>query len=174
MLPDWYKSDCLPLQDAARAALADIFKGKGDLLDVYNDAPGGGGKGKGRRGGGGGGGGGGQGGDNWFQGFSFNPSSWARTLLSLVKRVGSTLGAVFIFIAAVSAISLWKPLLNSFTSLIRYVLRLGGPGARRAQQAPPPQLAGGTSGLGSSEQSVINKYAGDDYFAPDSGDEDAE
>ena len=164
------------MQDAARAALQDMFKDKSDLLAVYDDAPGGGGKGKGRSGGGGGGGSGGQGGDNWFKGFSFNPSSWGRTLLLLFKRVGSTLGAVLLFIAAVSAISLWQPLLNSVSSLIRYVLRLGGPGARRAQQAPAPQLAGSaaTSGLGSSEQSVMDKYGGEDYFAADSGEEDDE
>lgn len=152
-----------------------MFKDKSDLLAVYDDAPGGGGKGKGGSRGSGGGGGGG-GGDNWFNGFSFNPSSWVRTLLSLFKRLGSTLGAVLLFIVAVSAISLWQPLLNSVASLIRYVLRLGGPGARRAQQSHSAHLAGSTSasGLGVYEQSVIDKYGGDDYFAADSSEEESE
>lgn len=160
------------LQDAARSALQDMFKDKSDFLAVYDDAPGGGGKGKGRGGGGGGGGSGGGQGRNWFEGFSFRPSSWGRTILLLFKRVGSTIGAVLVFVIAVSAISLWKPLFSGVTSIIRYSLRLGGPGARRGQQTASPQLAGSTAstGLGLHEQSVIDKYGGDDYFAADSDD----
>ena len=156
-------------QDAARSALQDMFKGKDDLLAVYDDAPGGGSGGKGKGGRGGGGGGGGKGGG----GFNFDPSSYWRRFLRLSKGLVSTLGAVLLFGIAISAVSLWKPLLGSIASLFRYVLRLEGPGARRGQQATQPQLVDDSSYLGAYEQSVIGKYGGDDYFAPDSDEENS-
>ena len=158
------------LQDAARAALQDMFKDKGDLLAVYDDAPGGGSGGKGKgKGGGGGGGGGGKGGG----GFTFDPSDYWRRFLRLFKGLFSTLGAVLLFAAAISAVSLWKPLLASIAAFFRYVLRLDGPGARRGQQPPQPQLIDNASELGAAEQSAIGKYGGDDYFAPDSDEDEA-
>lgn len=158
-------------QDAARSALQDMFKGKDDLLAVYDDAPGGGAGGKGKGGGGGGGSGGGKGGG----GFNFDPSNYWRKFLRLSKGLVSTLGAVLLFGIAISAVSLWKPLLGSVTSLFRYVLRLDGPGARRGpgQQTAQPQLVDSSSDLGAHEQSVIAKYGGDDYFAPESDEENS-
>ena len=163
------------VQDAARSALQDMFKGKDDLLAVHDDAPGGGGGGKGRGKGGGGGGGRGGGGGKGKGGFNFDPSSYWRRFLRLSKGLVSTLGAVLLFIVAISAVSLWKPLLGSISSLFRFVLRLDGPGARRGpgQQNAQPQLVDSSSELGLAEQSVIGKYGGDDYFPPDSEEEDS-
>lgn len=161
------------LQDAARGALQDMFKGKDDLLAVYDDAPGGGSGGKGRgKGGGGGGGGGGQG----RGGFNFDPSSYWRRFLRASKGLLSTLGAVLLFGIAIGAVSLWKPLLSTISTAFRYVLRLDGPGSRRGpgQQTSQPQLVDSSSELGPSEQSVLRKYGGEDYFPPDSDDDDAE
>ncbi|KAL3162162.1 hypothetical protein ABBQ32_009870 [Trebouxia sp. C0010 RCD-2024] len=160
-------------EDAARAALQDMFKGKDDLLAVHDDAPGGGSGGKGRgKGGGGGGGGGGKG----KGGFNFDPSSYWRRFMRLSKGLVSTLGAVLLFAVAISAVSLWQPFLGAISSAFRYVLRLDGPGSRRGpgQQTAQPQLVDSSSELGPSEQSVIGKYGGNDYFAPDSDDDDAE
>ena len=147
-----------------------MFKGKDDLLAVYDDAPGGGSGGKGRgKGGGGGGGGGGKSGG----GFNFDPSNYWRRFLRLSKGLISTLGAVLLFGIAISAVSLWKPLLGSISSFFRYVLRLDGPGKRRGSgQQTAPQLDT-SSEFGLHEQHVIAKYGGADYFAPDSDEEDA-
>lgn len=148
-----------------------MFKDKGDLLAVYDDAPGGGSGGKGKRkgGGGGGGSGGGKGGG----GFRFDPSDYWRRFLRLSKGLFSTLGAVLLFGIAISAVSLWKPLLGGIAAFFRCVLRLDGPGVRRGQQSPQPQLVDNASDLGAAEQSVIGKYGGDDYFAPDSDEDEA-
>ena len=163
------------VQDAARSALQDMFKGRDDLLAVHDDAPGGGGGGKGRGKGGGGGGGGGGDGGKGKGGFSFDPSSYWRRFLRLTKGLISTLGAVLLFGVAISAVSLWKPLLGSISSLFKSVLRLDVPGARRGpgHQHAQPQLVDSSSELGAHEQSVIGKYGGDDYFAPDSDEDEA-
>ncbi|DBB00829.1 TPA: hypothetical protein ACH3X1_000757 [Trebouxia sp. C0004] len=167
--PSWNPFKNTKKEDAARAALQDMFKDKGDLLAVYDDAPGGGSGGKGKGKGGGGGSGGGKGGG----GFRFDPSDYWRRFLRLSKGLFSTLGAVLLFGVAISAVSLWKPLLGGIAAFFRYILRLDGPGVRRGQQSSQPQLVDSASDLGAAEQSVIGKYGGDDYFAPDSDEDEA-
>ena len=141
-----------------RAALQDTFKGKEDLLAVYDrPPPGGGGKG------GSGGSGGGRGG-NWWNNFgsggSFNPSDWGNGLKSALRRLGRTLGAVLLFMLILGAMALWQPVLASGTRLVRWVLRIDKPVRR-------PQLAGaatapGASHLGPYESAVIAIYKAED------------
>ena len=144
------------MQDAVRSALQDTFKGKEDLLAVYDrPPPGGGGKG---------GSGGGRGG-NWWSSFGsgggFNPSDWGNRLRSALRRLGRTLGAVLLFMLILGAMALWQPVLAGGTRLVRWVLRIDKPVRR-------PQLAGAAAGvpanshLGPYESAVIASYRAED------------
>ena len=144
------------IQDAVRSALQDTFKGKEDLLAVYDrPPPGGGGKG---------GSGGGSGGGKWWSSFGsgggFNPSDWGDALKSALRRLGKTLGAVLLFMLILGAMALWQPVLAGGTRLVRWVLRIDKPVRR-------PQLAGAAavlanSYLGPFESAVIASYRAED------------
>eukprot|EP00891_Asterochloris_glomerata_P003246 jgi/Astpho2/3246/fgenesh1_pg.00052_%23_49_t len=99
-------------EDAVRSALQDTFKGKEDLLAVYDRPPPGGGKG---------GSGGGRGG-NWWNSFGsgggFNPSDWGNWVKNALRRLGKTLGAVLLFMLILGAMALWQPVLAGGTRLL--------------------------------------------------------
>jgi hypothetical protein len=101
--PNWNPFKDTKKEDAARAALQDMFKGKDDLLAVYDDRGGGGGGGRGKGTGGSG---------SSDDGFHFDPKGWARSLWNAIKGVAKTLGAIALFGVLLAAVSLWGPLWN--------------------------------------------------------------
>lgn len=118
------------MQDAAKKALQQLLSGKKDILAAYDarDPPGGGGSG----GGGGGGGGGG------FGGFGDSFRDFGDNMWRFLKGLGSTLGAVLLFVGALVVMSLWQPIIAFCVATIRFVLRLDArsAGARRGRARP--------------------------------------
>lgn len=101
------------LQDAARKALQDAFKGKKDPFAAEEERrkkQGGDGGGGGGSGGGGGGGGGFGGGFN-FGDFSDGFKKW---FLNTLRALAATL----LFLGFILLFTLWKPLLDLLTKLV--------------------------------------------------------
>ena len=166
---------CNCAQDAARRALEQMFKGKGDSLAAFDPDSTGGGPGGGKRTGGGGGGGG-SGWSmpdwrGWFSGF------WGR-----FGELGKALQAILAFAAVMLAVCYLGDVISAVTGaltlVMRWVLRLdarrGPVGNPRLAAAPAGASAPGLdSGLGSFERSVIGKY-GPSQAAPVLEEEDLE
>ena len=154
------------IQDAVRSALQDTFKGKEDLLAVYDRPPPGGGKG---------GSGGGRGG-NWWNSFGsgggFNPSDWGNWVKNALRRLGKTLGAVLLFMLILGAMALWQPVLAGGTRLVRWVLRIDKP-VRRPQLASAAAVPA-NSYLGPFESAVIASYRAEDDLPLKEDDSDSE
>ena len=149
------------VQDAARKALQEAFAGKKDPFAAAEERArkrGGGGSDGGGGGGGSGGGGGGSGG-----GGGFNFSEWGDSFRKSAIGFLQTLATILLFVAALGALALWKPLLTLLSTLVRLLLRLDGPRPARPQTAP-----GSTAS--SVEAAVIGKYAADE----DEGEDDEE
>ncbi len=121
-------------QDAAKKALQEMFEGKKDILAAYDAQPDtggpGGAGGKGRFGGGGGG----------FGGFSEGFSDFGDNARKFFKSLGSTVGALFMFVGVVAVFSLWQPLMGLIVYVVRTALRLDARGAQRVRQRKMQQV----------------------------------
>lgn len=127
----------LPSQDAAKKALQEMFQGKKDILAAYDAQPDTGGRGgAGGKGGFGGGGGGG------FGGFSGGFSDFGDNARKFFKSLGSTVGALLMFVAVIAVFSLWQPLMGLIVYVVRTALRLDARGAQRVRQQKMQQVCG--------------------------------
>lgn len=105
------------MQEAARKALQDAFKGKNDFLSAY-DRDGGDKGGKGGKKGGGGSGGGGGGGGGWGM-----PDwrEWGSGIGGGLKRMLQTAAAILLFVLVIFSGSLAKPFFAFVSACISWV-----------------------------------------------------